>query len=169
MSGEGSVPEEWANLTPDCLFTIFSKLTVEEMLEGPLRVCKPWSDTGNKSVFSVFDVGSRTVEPFDWTDMEEKMDALLKVFADKSDGGLKSIKIKLCTDQSISYVAEKCPVLEVLWLTTCPTVTDDSMLKIATKCNKLKHLRIRQAPGITEKTLEMVKKNCRDVVIDLQD
>lgn len=111
MSGEGSegseVPKDWANLTPDCLFNIFKNLTAEEMLEGPLQVCKPWKDAGNKSAFSVFDVGSRTVDQFDWTDMEEKMDALLQAFADKSDGGLKSIKIKLCTDKSISYVADK--------------------------------------------------------------
>lgn len=103
---------EWANLTPDCLLEVFSKLTVEEMLEGPMQVCKPWTKTGNKTIYSAFDFGTRTAPlpasgEFDWEAMEEKMDALLKTFVDRSEGGLKSIKIKLCTDESISYVAEK--------------------------------------------------------------
>lgn len=116
MSDEGSkgseISNDWANLTPDCLLTVFSKLTVEEMLKGPMQVCKPWTKTGNKVIYSVFDFGTRTAQlppsrEFDWEAMEEKMDALLKVFVDRSEGGMKSIKIKLCTDQSISYVADK--------------------------------------------------------------
>ncbi|VVB10952.1 unnamed protein product [Arabis nemorensis] len=174
MSGEGSkgsdVPSDWANLTPDCLFNVFKNLTVEEMLEGPLKVCKPWTDAGNKSVFSVFDVGGRTVVPFDWTDMEDKMDALLKHFADKSDGGLTSIKVKHCTDKAISYVADRCPNLEVLWLSKCPSVTDASMLKIATNCTKLRELHLHKAPYVTNQTLEKVHQNCPMVnVLILED
>ncbi|CAN8243293.1 unnamed protein product [Cochlearia groenlandica] len=80
--------DEWANLTPDSLFDVFSKLSVQEMLEGPLQVCKPWMETGKKSIYSVFDFGSRNVtltgpvEDFDWEAMEKKIDQLLEGFVD---------------------------------------------------------------------------------------
>ncbi|XP_010432970.1 PREDICTED: putative F-box/LRR-repeat protein 19 [Camelina sativa] len=158
MSNEGSKgsesSSEWANLTPDCLLEVFSKLTVDEMLDGPMQVCKPWSKSGNMAVYSAFDFGTRTAPlpasgEFDWDAMEEKMDALLQAFVDRSEGGLKSIKIKLCTDKSISYVADNCPDLVVLWLTSCPSVTDASILKIASNCKKLKEVCVRSSGGIT--------------------
>ncbi|CAA7048730.1 unnamed protein product [Microthlaspi erraticum] len=169
--GEGSKNSEveWDNLTPDLLLNVFARLTLDEMMEGPLQVCKPWIEAGKTT--NVFDFGGCTVQipagggEFDWDAMEDKMDKLLKAYVDRSHGGLKIIKTKLCTDASISYVAQKCPDLEVLWLTSCPCVTDASMTKIATGCTKLKELRILSSFQITESALKMVKDNCPNVEV----
>ncbi|CAA7021709.1 unnamed protein product [Microthlaspi erraticum] len=75
-------------------------------------------------------------------EFEDDIDSLLCSVVDGSEGALREIRGWHCTDRSISYVAERCPNLQVLCVKYSPKVTDKSMWEIALNCPSLKELDI---------------------------
>lgn len=110
-SGLGSY---WAELTQVCLVNILSRLTFEERWRGPMLVCKPWLNAcKDPSLNSVIDLeshfGSATELPRYWTpEFERRIDSMLRSVALWSDGSLKEIRVRHCSDRSLSLVAERC-------------------------------------------------------------
>ncbi|CAH8287072.1 unnamed protein product, partial [Eruca vesicaria subsp. sativa] len=115
---------------------------------GPMLVCKTWmhacQDPLLNSVFDLETQFSSIPESISWwsPEFEEKVDSILRSVVDWSEGGLKEIQVRHCSDRSISYVAERCPNLEILCIKSCPNVTDASIMMIASNCPKLKNLDI---------------------------
>ncbi|KAF8089221.1 hypothetical protein N665_0513s0015, partial [Sinapis alba] len=136
----------WSELNRECLIDIVSRLSLEERCRGPMLVCKPWMYAcDDPSLNSVFDLetwfkSSRMSNLWFSYNFEQKVDSFLH------QGGLKEIRVRHCSDQSLLYASERClsvtdasitkiaascPNLEVLWLKSCLNVTDASMAKIS--------------------------------------
>ncbi|KAF8097501.1 hypothetical protein N665_0286s0012 [Sinapis alba] len=161
---------DWTELTQECLLDIFSRLSLEERWTGPMFVCKTWMNAcQDRSVNSVFDLEAKFQSlpgSISWwwgPEFGDKIDSVLRSVVDWSEGGLKEVRVRHCTNSSISYIAERCPNLEVLSVKYCPKVTDDSMLKIALMCPKLKELDISFSYKISCVCVDMVGKNCKNI------
>ncbi|CAF2068725.1 unnamed protein product [Brassica oleracea var. botrytis] len=168
--GSGLGPN-WAEMTRECLLDIFSRLSQEERWIGPMLVCKTWMNTCHEpSLNTIFDLETR-FQSFSksinwWTpEFEEKVDAFLRSVVDWSEGGLTEIRVRHCTDRSLSYVAERCPKLEVLWIKSCPHVTDASMAKIASNCPNLRELDVSYSYCISHEALSMLGRHCPNLEI----
>ncbi|XP_010467717.1 PREDICTED: putative F-box/LRR-repeat protein 19 [Camelina sativa] len=162
---------DWAELNKECLIDIFTRLSLENRWIGPMLVCKPWMDAcDDPSLNSVFDLetwfeSNRRSNIWYSFDFEQKVDSFLRCVVDRSQGGLKEIRVRHCSDLSVSYAAERCPNLEVIWIRSCLSVTDASIAKIAANCPKLRELDISNSIEISQKALKMVERSCKNVKI----
>ncbi|CAF2156974.1 BnaA07g01580D [Brassica napus] len=188
---------DWSELNKECLIDIVSRLSMEERWRGPMLVCKPWMYAcDDPSLNSVFDLdtwfeGSRISNLWFSYEFEQKVDSFLRCVVDRSQGRLKEIRVRHCSDQSLLYAAERCPSLEVLclksclsvtdasiskiaascpnlnvlWIQSCLNVTDASMAKIASSCPKLRELDISHSIEISQKALKMIERSCENVKI----
>jgi len=163
--GSGLGPD-WTELTRECLLNIFSRLSMQERWNGPMLVCKTLMNVcQDPSLNTIFDLETQFLSIPEsinlWTsEFEAKVDSTLQSVVDQSQGGLIEIRVRHCTNQSISYVAERCPNLEVLWIKYSPRVTVESIRKIALNCPKLKELDI--SFEISCDCMEMVGNNCKN-------
>ncbi|KAI3709269.1 hypothetical protein L2E82_39029 [Cichorium intybus] len=166
----------WADLTHECLLNILTRLTIEDRWRGIMLVCKSWLQASkDPSLHSVFDLESsfassfesRPRESFRWwtSQFERKIDNMLRSVVNWSDGGLTEIRIRHCSDRSLSLVSERCPNLEVLSIKSCPNVTDQSMVKIASECPKLRELDISFSYEISHKSLLILGRKCTNLTI----
>ncbi|CAF2068742.1 unnamed protein product [Brassica napus] len=127
------VHPEWTELPPECLLGIFSRLTMGQRRNGPMLVCKTWTNLcQDPSLNTILDLEAEFLSSPDciywWSpEFEEKVNSTIRSVVDQSEGGLKEIRVRHCTNQSLSYVAERCPNLEVLGVTYSPKVTVESM------------------------------------------
>lgn len=110
--GSGLVPE-WTELTRECLLDVFSRLSPEQRWIGPMLVCKTWMNTcHDPSLNTIFDLETRFLsfpESINWwnPEFEDKVDTILRSVVDRSEGGLTEIRVRHCTDRSLSYAAER--------------------------------------------------------------
>ncbi|KAJ4873071.1 putative F-box/LRR-repeat protein 19 [Raphanus sativus] len=162
---------DWSELTPECLLAIFSRLSMGQRWNGPMLVCKTWMKLcQDPSLNTVLDLEAEFLSSPDsiywWSPkFEEKVDSTIRSAVDRSHGGLKEIKVRHCTNQSLSYVAERCPNLEVLSVKYSPKVTVESMRNIALNCPKLIELDISCSYEISCECMELVGANCKNLQI----
>ena len=104
----------WAELTHECLLNILTRLTFEDRWRGAMFVCKSWLQAStDSSLHSVFDLESsfesRPSESARWwtPQFERKIDSMLRSVVDWSDGGLTEIRVRHCSDRSLSLVAQR--------------------------------------------------------------
>ncbi|CAN8273394.1 unnamed protein product [Cochlearia groenlandica] len=161
---------DWAEMTRECLVDIFSRLSHEQRWLGPMLVCKTWMYTcHDPSLNTILDLETRFLsfpESIKWwnQEFEDKVDHFLRSVVDWSQGGLRQIRVRHCTDQSLSYAAERCPKLEVLWIKSCPNITDASMTKLASNCPNLKEVDISYTYRISHESLSLLGRNCSNLV-----
>lgn len=104
---------DWTKLNLDCLVDIFSRLSIEQRCVAPMLVCKTWMNVCKDPLLnSVFDLEgwflSSTETSNRWTSkFSEKVDSILMSVAEWSEGSLKEIRVRHCTDQSLLYVADR--------------------------------------------------------------
>ncbi|CAK9172072.1 unnamed protein product [Ilex paraguariensis] len=108
---------DWAELTHECLLNILSRLSVEDRWRRVMLVCKSWLHAiRDPSLYSVFDLDTHfdsvLESPAWWTpEFERKVDAMLRSVVVWSDGSLKEIRVRHCSDRSVSVVAESSAIL----------------------------------------------------------
>ncbi|CAH8355677.1 unnamed protein product [Eruca vesicaria subsp. sativa] len=163
---------DWTELTRDCLIDIFSRLSMGKRWNGPMLVCKKWMNVcQDTSLNTVLDLEAEFLSSTDTTtywwspEFEEKVDSTIRSAVDQSQGELKEIRVRHCTNQSLSYVAERCPNLEVLWVKYSPKVNIESMRKISLNCTKLKELDISCSYEISCECMELVGTNCKNLQV----
>ncbi|XP_058186110.1 F-box protein SKIP1 [Rhododendron vialii] len=160
---------DWAELTHECLTNILSRLTLEHRWTGPMFVCKPWLQASRDPCLnSVFDLENRFDSAAEsarwWTpDFERRIDAMLRSVVDWSEGSLTEIRVRHCSDGSLSYVAERCPNLQVLSIKSSQNVTDQSIVKIASGCPKLKEVDISYCYEISHESIALIGQKCPDL------
>ena len=104
---------DWTELTPECLLDIFSRLSIGQLWNGPMLVCKTWTKLCHDPSLNItLDLEAEFLSSEDsnhwWSpEFEEKVDSTIRSVVDRSKGGLKEIRVRHCTDQSLSYVAER--------------------------------------------------------------
>lgn len=116
--GSGLCPD-WSELTRECLLDIFSRLSQEQRWSGPMLVSKNWMNACyDPSLNTIFDLETRFLsfpESINWwtPEFEDKVDSFFRSVVDRSEGGLTEIRIRHCTDRSLSYAAERYDSMEV--------------------------------------------------------
>lgn len=168
-AGKGTVEiRSWSDMTHVCLVNIFSRLGLEDRWKGAMFVCKSWYEASrDPSLFTTFDLEQRfrTSAADDasiwWSpSFERKIDSMLRFAALSSDGRLQEIRLRHCSDQSLSLAAERSPKLQVLSIKSSANVTKLSMTKIASGCSMLVELDISYCYEITFKSLELIGSGC---------
>ncbi|XP_021756766.1 F-box protein SKIP1-like [Chenopodium quinoa] len=158
---------DWAGLIHECLINIFSRLPLEDRWKGALLVCKPWLEACKDSPFIN---NSLDLEPYfksytesaHWwsTEFESKIDAILISAVNLSDGLLKRIRVRHCSDHALIYAAQRCPKLEVLSIKSSQSVSDATMMEVTKRCPMLKELDISFCHKISYKSLPTIGRNC---------
>ncbi|CAL5341183.1 unnamed protein product [Camellia sinensis] len=168
---ESGLSSDWAELTHECLINILSRLTLEDRWTRSMFVCKSWFQASqDPRLHSLFDLqthfDSVAESPLWWTtQFERRIDSMLRSVVEYSDGSLTEIRIRHCSDRSLSFVAQRCPNLQVLSIKSSPNVTDESIAKIASGCPKLRELDVSYCYEISHESLALIGKNCRDLKI----
>ncbi|EOA25836.1 hypothetical protein CARUB_v10019209mg [Capsella rubella] len=162
---------DWTELTWECLINIFSRLSMEQRWGGPMLVCKTWMNVCNDPLLnSVFDLETgflSSIETWNWwtSEFAEKVDSTLMSVVERSKGGLKEIRVRHCTNESLFYVADRCPNLEVLSVKHCPNVTAEPMKMIALKCPKIMELDLSCTYAISHECMVMFGENCKNLQV----
>lgn len=104
----------WADLTHECLLNILTRLTLEDRWLSTMLVCKSWLQASkDPSLHSVFDLESsfksRPSQSSRWwtPEFERKVDNMLRSVVDWSDGRLVEIRVRHCSDRSLSLVVQR--------------------------------------------------------------
>ncbi|CAH8352834.1 unnamed protein product [Eruca vesicaria subsp. sativa] len=166
---ESRLQPDWTDLPPECLLDIFSRLSIGQRRSGPTLVCKTWTNLcQDPSLKTILDLEAEFLSSPDsiywWSpEFERKVNSTIRSVVDQSEGRLKEIRVRHCTDQSLSHVAQRCPNLEVLGVTYSPKVTVESMRKIASNYTKLKELDISCSYEISGQCIEIVGTNCKSI------
>ncbi|CAL5402162.1 unnamed protein product [Camellia sinensis] len=168
---ESGLSSDWAELTHECLINILSRLTLEDRWTRSMFVCKSWFQASqDPRLHSLFDLQTHfhsVAESSLWwtTQFERRIDSMLRSVVEYSDGSLTEIRIRHCSDRSLSFVAQRCPNLQVLSIKSSPNVTDESIAKIASGCPKLRELDVSYCYEISHESLALIGKNCPDLKI----
>ncbi|CAK9168868.1 unnamed protein product [Ilex paraguariensis] len=161
----------WADLTHECLINILLRLSLEDRWRTAILVCKPWLHAIKDPVLnSVFDLETYfdpdAESPTWWTwEFEQKIDAMLRSVVVWSDGCLVELRVRHCSDRSLSLVAERCPNLQILSIKSCPNVSDECMDEMASGCPKLEELNISYCYGISHESLAVIGRHCPNLKI----
>lgn len=106
---------DWADLTHECLINILSRLSLKDRWQGVMRVCKAWHQSCQDPYLnSVLDIESHFDSPTElprfWTpDFERRVDNMLRSVVVWSAGGLTEIRVRHCSDRSLTLVAKRYP------------------------------------------------------------
>lgn len=168
---ESGLNSDWSELTHECLTNVLSRLTLHDRWTGPMLVCKSWLHAcKDPSLFSTLDLEVHFDSPTEsarwWTpEFERKIDAMLRSIAEWSGGSLTEIRVRHCSDRSLSFAADRCSNLEVLSIKSCPNVTDASMARVAFRCLKLREVDISYCYEISHESLILLGRNCPNLKI----
>ncbi|CAA2963322.1 F-box SKIP1-like [Olea europaea subsp. europaea] len=171
ITDSGELAHDWAELTHECLINILSRLSLEDRWRGIMRVCKTWLQAcKDPNLNSVFDletyIDSANEFPRFWTPaFERRVDNMVRSVVIWSDGSLTEIRVRHCSDRSLSLIAQRCPNIQVLSIKSCPNVSDVVMAEMASGCPKLKELDISYCYEISDKSLATIGSRCPNLQI----
>ncbi|KAG9455898.1 hypothetical protein H6P81_000406 [Aristolochia fimbriata] len=168
----GSSVRNWADLTHVCLVNVFSRLPDEDRWKSAMFVCKSWMEaTQDRSLFVKFDLETvfenKKLDRSAWwePEFEKRIDRMVRSVAEWSDGALQELRVRHCSDQALSLVAERSPNLQVLSIRSSPNVTDESLSKIAFSCSLLRELDISYCYEVSYKSLELIGRQCPNLKV----
>ncbi|CAA3019368.1 F-box SKIP1-like [Olea europaea subsp. europaea] len=167
----GELARDWAGLISECLRNILSRLSLEDRWLGAMLVCKAWlQECKDPNLNSVLDLetnfDSVTELPRFWTpEFESRIDNMIISVVGWSNGSLSEIRVRHCSDRSLSLVARRCPNIRVLSIKSCPHVSDIIMSEIASGCPKLKELDISYCYQISHESLKTIGSHCPNLQI----
>ncbi|PIN17633.1 hypothetical protein CDL12_09700 [Handroanthus impetiginosus] len=170
-SAAAAAAADWAELTNECLINILSRLSLEDRWRGAMRVCKAWHQAcKDPCLNSVLDLechfNSAAELPRFWTaEFERRVDNMLGSVVCWSGGSLTEVRVRHCSDRSLSLVSRRCPNLQVLSIKSCPHVTDIIMAEIASGCPKIKELDISYCYEISHESLAIIGSRCPNIHI----
>lgn len=160
----------WANLNPDALAEVFSRLPFEDRMKTLPMVCKGWSTV------SSYPICWRYLDTQDWFqkraekdylwefESEATVEKLVMMAVDKSRGQLREVRTRHCSDAAVDYIADRCPSLTVLAIPDSLYTTDESITKLAAKCTNLQELDLSDCYNISNQALEAVGRHCKSLV-----
>ncbi|GLJ48127.1 hypothetical protein SUGI_1016180 [Cryptomeria japonica] len=157
----------WSDLTEQALVDIFSRLNLGERWNRASPVCKSWFKASRDPfLWHVVDFeqyfGRTRENAFWWTvEFQKKIDRMVKIAVDCGGGNLRELHVRHCSDESIAYMAQRCPNIQRLSIKTCQNVTDTSVCQIASGCYKIEELDISYCYNISHASLEKIGANCK--------
>ncbi|XP_020269732.1 F-box protein SKIP1-like [Asparagus officinalis] len=166
---------DWSDLTPVLLVNAFRRLSLRDRWAGAMLTCKSWLEASkDSSLFSSLDLepyfdaaGSGSGDLIGWwtAGFERRIDSMIRSVADWGAGSVREVRVRHCSDGSISLLAERSPKLEVLSIQSSQSVTDASISRIALSCSMLRELDISNCYEISYKSLETIGDNCPNLTI----
>ncbi|KAL8160655.1 hypothetical protein V2J09_002192 [Rumex salicifolius] len=162
---------DWAELTRECLINVLSRLSFEERWIRAMLVCKPWlqasKDPSLNTVFNLdpyFDSSPDSARL--WTpEFESKIDSMLRSVAVCSDGDLKEIRVRHCSDRVLEFAVQRSPRLEVLSVKSSQSVTNAGISAVALNCPQLKELDISYCHEISHESLLLIGRSCPNLSV----
>ncbi|KAM5548231.1 F-box protein SKIP1 [Rosa sericea] len=167
---ESESESDWAGLTHECLANILARLPLEHRWRAML-LCKSWllacKDPHLNSRFVIEPEPMPEYGSAQWwaPELGRRVDSILRSVAEWSEGSLREIRTRNCSNESLHFVAQRCPNLEVLSIKCCPNVTDASITDIAFRCTVIKELDISYCHEISHESLVLIGKNCPNLTI----
>ncbi|CAI9761005.1 unnamed protein product [Fraxinus pennsylvanica] len=171
ITDSGELAHDWAELIWECLINILSRLSLEDRWLGAMRVCKAWLQAcKDPHLHSVFDLETKfdsvTELPRFWTpEFESRIDNMIVSVIGWSGESLTEIRVRHCSDRSLSLVAQRCPNIQVLSIKNCSRVSDVIMAEIASGCPKLKELDVSYFYQISHTSLATIGSHCPNLHI----
>ncbi|XP_020572352.1 F-box protein SKIP1-like [Phalaenopsis equestris] len=166
---------DWSELTSVCLTNIFHRLSLEDRWRGAMLACRSWFEAAkDPTLFSSFDLepafdaagAGRPDTPFWWTPaFQRRVDAMLRSVSEFGAGGVREIRVRHCSDASLSFAAVRSPNLQILSVKNSQSLTDASISIVASYCSLIRELDISNCYEISYKSLEMIGKNCPNLII----
>lgn len=108
---------DWTDLTTVCLLNIFRRLSLSDRWVVATRVCKSWLEAARDScLYTVLDLepafdaagAGRPDAAAWWTPaFQRRVDSMMRSVAVWSDGGLKEVRVRHCSDEALSFLAER--------------------------------------------------------------
>lgn len=168
-SHDGDQQQPWGDLIREVLPEILGRLPFEERLRTAPLVCKGWRNaTFDPACWRSVDTDGwfkRREEADYWWEFECEpvMELVVKSVVDRSRGLLEELRARHCTDAAIDYIADRCPRLAVLSISSSLFVTDKSVTNLAAGCPRLKVLDVSDCYNISNQALEAVGRNCKSL------
>ncbi|BBN12549.1 hypothetical protein MPTK1_5g21020 [Marchantia polymorpha subsp. ruderalis] len=170
MANCSSEEGPWATLISEALAEVFVRLPFEERLRTVPLVCKGWRRASfdpacwrNVDMEPWFKAKSEVDYGWEW-ECQEEMEYLVRLVVDRSHGQLRQLRTMLCTNDSVEYIAERCPLLTELSIADSFDVVDDAAIKLALSCPRLERLDLSDCYKVTGKALEMFGIHCPSLV-----
>ncbi|OAY68129.1 F-box protein SKIP1, partial [Ananas comosus] len=101
-----------------------------------------------------------------WTPaFQRRVDAMLRSAAEWAAGGLREVRVRHCSDDALSFAAERSPDLRILSVRSSQSITDRSIIKVATSCRVLTELDISNCYEVSYKSIESIGLNCPNLTV----
>ncbi|XP_078171268.1 F-box protein SKIP1-like [Carex rostrata] len=168
-------PRDWSDLTAVCLVNIFQRLSLSDRWLVSMRVCKSWLEAARDScLYTALDLepafkaagAGRPDAAAWWTPaFQRRVDSMMRSVAEWSDGGLKEVRVRHCSDEALRFLAERSRELSILSVRSSRGVTDCSMSKVAISCSNLTELDISNCYEVSYRSIEIIGQNCPNLII----
>ncbi|KAL2649358.1 hypothetical protein R1flu_017486 [Riccia fluitans] len=156
----------WASLMNELLADVFVRLPFEERLKTVPLVCKAWKTASHdphcwRDVDMEPWIKAKSETNYGWEfDCKEELEDVVKVVVDRSQGQLRRLRTMFCSNESVQYIAENCPLLIELSISESFLVEDESALLVAENCRRLESLDLSDCYVLTTRSVEMFGRNC---------
>ena len=108
---------DWGEMTAACLANVFCRLDLKDRWKGAIKVCRSWRDAArDPSLFASFDMepffeaeGGGIGDASDWwtSEFRRRVDSMLRSAVEWSGGGIREIRVRHCSDESLLFTAER--------------------------------------------------------------
>eukprot|EP00249_Psilotum_nudum_P022012 c28339_g1_i1 orf=1284-2198(+) len=149
----------WADMLPDALAKIFTRLGLEDLLTIIPRVCQSWRRVSQDSLcWQIIDLD-------EWArgrnaDITER---LIRTLVNRSCGRLREFSISgLRSDAILSFIAQSGELLQVLRI-PYSGVTDDCICQIASKLPCITSLDISGCSSLSEVAIQAFGEHCASI------
>ncbi|KAL2649355.1 hypothetical protein R1flu_017483 [Riccia fluitans] len=160
----------WASLMSELLADVFVRLPFEERLTTVPLVCKAWrTATHHPACWRNVDmepwIKAKGEADYGWEfDCKEELEDVVKLAVDRSHGQLRRLRTMFCSNESVQYIAENCPLLIDLSIAESFHVEDTFALQLAQNCRHLERLDLSDCYSLTARSLEMFGRNCCSLI-----
>ncbi|KAL2650394.1 hypothetical protein R1flu_018522 [Riccia fluitans] len=161
---------QWASLMSELLSDVFGRLPFEERLTTVPLVCKAWRTASLETAcWRNVDmepwINAKSEMDYGWEfDCKEELEAVVKLVVDRSHGHLRQLRTMYCSNESVRYIAENCPLLTDLSIAESFLVEDESAIVLAEKCRRIENLDLSDCYVLTTRSLEVFGRNCCSLI-----
>ncbi|KAL6201478.1 hypothetical protein ACLB2K_025192 [Fragaria x ananassa] len=151
--GRNQNRRNWTELPDDITASILSRLKTVEILWTAQRVCMTWRRIckENSLVWQSIDILDER-----YINLNYDMDKICRNVIDLSSGNLVDISIEyIGTDQLLKYLAESSSGIKRLRFVNCPSLTDEGLSEVASKFPLLEDLDFSKCDKISSKSLQL--------------
>lgn len=147
----------WADMLPDALAKIFSRLSLEEMLMNIPRVCRTWKRVSQDAACW------QRVDLDEWSRSkgQETVERMVVLLLNRSRGCLRELCVpSLHSDSLLRLIAWSGSLLQVLRIPNS-LVTEDCVCQLTSKFPSITYLDLSGCAALSKASIESFGKNCR--------